>query len=180
MSSPTTRAGLCEHPRFRHRQSGDVSDGVDVGEARREIGPLDRHSAVDCKPGALDDLAQPVDRNSDEQVVRNASAALEPRFVVLRVDFHDVLVRYVLDVTLLQGVEDALGNLFRDRNRSCHRSDRANLDRVAEGLTHDLQFGRKRGGEERERRDSNPRFTPGFACDGRAQRDDAAASLLLC
>ena len=90
-------------------------------------------------------------RDPDEQVVGDADAALEPRLVVPCVELHDMLVRHVLDATLCQGVEDALGKFFRDRNRSRDRADDTNLDRIPDAALDEVIVKEERALERRGR-----------------------------
>ena len=92
-----------------------------------------------------------VHRDPDEQVVGDASAAREPRHVVLCVDFHDMLVGHVLDALLGQGAENALGELFRDRNRSRHRADDTNLGRIPDAALDEVIVKQERTLERRGR-----------------------------
>src|SRR5439155_15886888 len=105
----------------------------------------------DCEPGALDRVRHAMNGDPDEQVVRDASAARELRLVAPRVYLHDVLVRHVLDPALGQGVEDALGYLLRDRNRSRHRADDASVDRVTDATVDEVIVKQERTLERRRR-----------------------------
>ena len=76
---------------------------------------------------------------------------LKPRLVVLCVELDDMLVRHVLDATLCQGVEDALGKFFRDRNRRCEWADDTNLDRIPEAALEEVIVKEERALERRGR-----------------------------
>ena len=67
------------------------------------------------------------------------------------VELDDLLIRHVLDAALTQGVEDRLGKLLRDRNRSSHRADGANLDRIPEASLDEVVV-KQEGALERRRR----------------------------
>jgi len=92
-----------------------------------------------------------VHRDADEQVVGDAAAAREPGLAVRRVELHDLLVPHILDAALGQGVEEALGELLRDRNRRRHRADGANLDRIPEAALDKVVVQQQRTLERRRR-----------------------------
>lgn len=62
-----------------------------------------------------------------------------------------MLVRHVLDSTLGQGVEEALGKLFRDRNRSRDWPDDSNLDRIPDTALDEVIVKQERPLERRGR-----------------------------
>ena len=76
---------------------------------------------------------------------------LNRRLVVPCVELHDLLVRHVLDATLGQGVEDALGKLLRDRHRSRHWADGTNLDLIPRAALDEVIVKEERALERRRR-----------------------------
>ncbi len=106
---------LGEHSCLRHRKAREVADRVHAGKARRQVRAVHRHPPVDRQPGALDHLWHAMDRNADEEVIRDRPAAGELRLLRLGVEPRHDLLRNVLDSPLGQDVQEGLGDLLRDR-----------------------------------------------------------------
>ena len=145
------RGALREHAGLGHRQRGDVADGVDVRETGRKVSPLYGHPVTVCEPGIEDHLRRAVYGDPDEQVVRKALAIGDARLVLSSVELHDVLIGDVLDAALGQSVEEAPGNLLRDRHRCRHRPGDADLDRIPEAALDEVVVEEKRALERRRR-----------------------------
>jgi hypothetical protein len=137
--------GLCDW------SACDVAERVDTWEAGRKVVVVDGHPAVNRQAGALNHIGDAMDGNSYEHVAGQAAATCEPGLSAVRVELGHALVGYILDLSLVQGSEEGLRKLLRDRHRCSHRADNSDLDLWPHSTLREVIVQEKRALERRGR-----------------------------
>ncbi len=128
------RSRLGEDPGLRNGTGAgaDVAEGVDVGVLGPEVGLVDGHPAVDRQARGRERLRRPVNRDADEEVVRQRPAIRQLRRVRRRIDARDQVLGTLLDVSRGQALAEHLRDLEGDRDRTLHRKRRTHPHRLAD------------------------------------------------
>src|SRR5947208_9332151 len=129
---------LREHARLRHWEAHDVAHCVHVRERRHEVVGIERPTALWGEAPLLHHGRRAVDRDPDEQVVRQPLAALEHRLLARRIELDHAVLREVLDPARLELVEEPLRDLWGDGNRRGHRRDYADLRLLSDAPLYEL------------------------------------------